>query len=69
MSRSTTQNILVIVTLVSIIAGFFLGKVVPEFFYATVGGIITHFYQGSKVDALKKTVEAQSVRIQSLKDG
>lgn len=68
MTTSTTQNILVIVTLVAIIGGFFLGKVAPEFFYATVGGIITHFYQGSKVSALEKTVSEQSVRIQSLKD-
>lgn len=69
MAQETTKNIVLILTILSIIVGFFTGVVSDNFFYATVGGIITHFYQSVKIVDLKKEVAEQSVKIQSLSSG
>jgi hypothetical protein len=65
MNSEHVKNGLVILSVGSIIVGFFQGIVSSEIFYATVGGIITHFYQSGKITDLKDKVESQRVEIQS----
>jgi hypothetical protein len=69
MTQETTKNIVLILTILSVVVGFFIGVVSDNFFYATVGGIIAHFYQSAKIVELKKEVAEQSVKIQSLSSG
>lgn len=53
----------------SVIIGFFTGHVTSEVFYTTVGGIISHFYQGNRISELENTIEAQSIKLQSITGG
>lgn len=72
LSNITSDHVKYLLTLIavlSIIIGFFFGKIADEVFYTTVGSIITHFYQGYKVKKLESEIEAQKVELQSLKDG
>ncbi len=57
-----------LIALCSIIIGFFMGKVAPEIFYATVGGIISHFYQETTIKKLNSKVKAQNDEIKVLKN-
>ena len=61
------RAILAIIAVVSVIAGFFMGIVSSDVFSATIGMIITHFYQGNKVTELKSKIETHEAEIQSLK--
>ena len=61
------RAILAIIAVVSVIAGFFMGIVSSDVFSATIGMIITHFYQGNKVTQLKSQIETHEAEIQSLK--
>jgi hypothetical protein len=45
-----------------------MGKVAPEIFYATVGGIISHFYQETTIKKLNSKVKAQNDEIKVLKN-
>ena len=67
MSPENVKNILVVLAVGSIIAGFFIGHVSSEIFYTTVGGIISHFYQSGKINDLQNKVETQKIQIQSQK--
>lgn len=69
LSSDQVKYILTILAVASIIVGFFLDKIADEVFYTTIGSIITHFYQGNKVKELKNEIEAQKIKIQSLKNG
>ena len=69
LSSDNVKYLLTILSVSSIIAGFFLDKIADEVFYTTIGSIITHFYQGNKVKELKNDIEAQKVELQSLKNG
>jgi hypothetical protein len=69
LSSDNVKYILTIISVSSIIAGFFLDKIAAEVFYTTIGSIITHFYQGNKVKELKNDIEAQKAKLQSLKNG
>lgn len=51
--------VLTVIAVLSIIVGFFLNKVSSDVFYATVGSIITHFYQNYKVNELKKKIDSK----------
>lgn len=62
------KNLITVVAVVSIVIGFFIGKVSSEIFYATVGGIISHFYQGSTIKKMSKKITAQTEEIKSLKN-
>jgi hypothetical protein len=66
MTKNNTKNIIALTVILSIIGGFFAGVISSDFFYATIGMIISHFYQVDKINKLKDTVEAQSVKINSL---
>ena len=66
MTKTTTKNIIALIVILSIIGGFFAGVVPSEFFYSTIGMIISHFYQVDKINKLKDTVEAQTIKINSL---
>ena len=65
-SPSQFNFLLTFVAVGSIVVGFFTGHVTGEVFYGTMGGIIAHFYQGTKISDLKDQVEQQSVTIQTL---
>lgn len=67
MSSENVKNALVILSVGSIIIGFFQGLVSSEVFYTTIGGIITHFYQSGKINDLQTKVDAQKIEIQSQK--
>lgn len=69
LSSDHVKYLLTVLAVSSIIAGFFLDKIAAEVFYTTIGSIITHFYQGNKVKELKNEIEAQKIKIQSLKNG
>lgn len=69
LSSDNIKYLLTILSVSSIIVGFFLDKIAAEVFYTTIGSIITHFYQGNKVKELKTEIEAQKVELQSLKNG
>ena len=66
MTKANTKNVIALIVILSIIGGFFAGVISGEFFYATIGMIISHFYQVDKINKLKDTVEAQSIKINSL---
>lgn len=63
------KSLLAIITVLSVIIGFFCGLVSSEIFYTTVGSIITHFYQGTQVKKLSDKIKEQDVQLQSLKNG
>lgn len=65
-SKTQIKYILTIMAVTSVIVGYFFDKISSEIFYSTVGGIIAHFYQESKVRKLEETVEEQSVKLQSI---
>jgi hypothetical protein len=65
-SKNQVKYILTIIAVSAVIVGYFFDKIASEIFYSTVGGIITHFYQESKVRKLEETVEEQSVKLQSI---
>jgi positive regulator of sigma E activity len=65
-SKNQTKYVLTIMAVSSIIIGYFFDKIASEIFYSTVGGIITHFYQESKVRKLEEQVEEQSVKLQAI---
>lgn len=62
------KSLLAIIVVLSVIIGYFVGSVNSEIFYTTVGSVITHFYQGSKVKELSDKVKEQDVQLQSLKN-
>jgi positive regulator of sigma E activity len=66
LSKTQVKYLLTIMAVSSIIIGYFFDKISSEIFYSTVGGIIAHFYQESKVRKLEETVEEQSVKLQSI---
>lgn len=71
-SKITTEQIksfLAVITVLSVIIGYFYGIVSSEIFYTTVGSIITHFYQGTKVKELSDKIEQQNIELQSLRNG
>lgn len=71
-SKITTEQVksfLAIITVLSVIIGFFCGVVGSEIFYTTVGSVVTHFYQGTKVKELSDKIQQQTVELQSLKNG
>jgi positive regulator of sigma E activity len=65
-SKNQVKYILTIIAVSAVIVGYFFDKIASEIFYSTVGGIISHFYQESKVRKLEETVEEQSVKLQSI---
>lgn len=68
-NQETTKNLLTIFVVSSVVIGYFFGVVNSEIFYTTVGSVLTHFYQGSKIKELNEKIEQQSVQLQSLKNG
>jgi uncharacterized membrane protein YfcA len=58
--------LLVLMAVGSIIGGFFAGIVSSEIFYATMGSIITHFYQGTRIQAINDKVDEQHSTIQTM---
>lgn len=71
-SKITSEHIkalLAAITVLSVITGFFMGLVSSEIFYTTVGSVVTHFYQGTKVKELSEKIKDQDSQIQSLKNG
>jgi hypothetical protein len=68
-TKDHVKYLLTTIAVSSIVVGFFLDKIASEVFYTTIGSIITHFYQNSKVEELNKKVQAQDIEIQSLKNG
>jgi hypothetical protein len=64
-----SKYVLTVIALLSIVIGFFMGKVSPEIFYATVGAILSHFYQDTTIKNLSSKIKAQSEEIKILKDG
>jgi hypothetical protein len=64
----TTKSLLAIFVVLSVVIGYFFGSVNSEIFYTTVGSVIAHFYQGSKIKELNQKIEQQSIKIQSLTD-
>ena len=69
MNKTTTKNIIALIVIISIIGGFFAGVISSEFFYATIGMIISHFYQKDKINELEKTITEQSSTIKTLSNG
>lgn len=68
-TKDHVKYLLTTIAVSSIVVGFFLDKIASEVFYTTIGSIITHFYQNSKVEELNKKVQAQDIEIQYLKNG
>ena len=66
-NHTFVKNLITVVAVVSIVIGFFIGKVSPEIFYATIGGIISHFYQETTIKKMSKKMKAQSEEIKILK--
>jgi len=66
--RDFVKNLITIVAVVSIVIGFFIGKVSTEIFYATIGGIISHFYQETTIKKMSNKIKVQSEEIKILKD-
>jgi len=66
--ESNVKQLLTIICICAIIVGFFIGIVSSDVFYATMGIVITHFYQGNMVNKLNNRVKEQEAEIQSLKD-
>lgn len=66
--RLTTlvKNGLVILSVLSVIIGYFVGVVSPDIFYAIIGGIITHFFNSSKMIDLEKKIKEKDNEIVAL---
>jgi len=67
LTRNNIKAIFALVSLLSVVVGFFIGLVPVEYFTGLVGMVIAHYFEAQKTDIVSKQLDEKVAEIESLK--